>query len=219
MTINNRGFISDNWARTVRLNYEDDKTLSKYDFYNDKVLNELKYYNPKGDFNQVTPYTENILVGEKYFSGLGCEFLPDVAEMIEDYNQLPNLRKIGVAALAFIVILLILSFIFQFLYFKEKKKLMLIIVFIMTICSFLAFILLLSHLIISRGAYDKILAYQNGCKNNPYSQSYNRQYTSTMEIDYLYSLFYIRTFGGVTLLVVLGNLGSLALMLLTCRCW
>lgn len=217
--IQERIFWFDNWARTVKLNAPDDVMFTKMDFYDKNVLNEIKYYNQDGKFNLNTPFTENVLLAEKYFSGLGCADLPDPKEMVENYTQLPNLRKIGIALLAFIVIVVLLTFIHQMCFFKQNKKIMLIMVFVMTLFSFLAFITGLAHLIISRGSYDKILAYQENCKNNLKTTGFNDQSTSTMELDYLYSLYYIRTLGGLTLIVVLGNLGSLVLHLLTCKCW
>jgi len=214
-----RTFYFDNWSRSFNINLDSDMKLSKYDFYDKSILNEIAYYTDNQNFIKVSPYTQNVLIAERYFSGLGCEFLPDPNDMVKSYSQLPILTNLAKATLAMSVCLVVLSYGFQFCYNKEKKNLMLVSAFLMAFFSLVSFTLLLAHLIISRASYDKIMAYQQNCKNNVNSVSFDYQVTSTMEIDYLYSIYYVRTLGGLTLLVQLGNLGALALFILTCKCW
>ncbi len=212
-----RAFYADNYVRTFKITKDIKRFESKGDFYPPEVLSKIKTYTK--NFIQKTNHIDNILVGERYFSGLGCSFLKDPKKFAKEYNHLPLMRTLAIGGVALIFLIVIFSMFYQCCWCKGNKNCMLILTFIMAGFSLIVFILYLVYMIIARTSYDKIVKYQDKCQNQWESRTYDFQQSSTMELEYTFYLYVLRQLGGICCIIGLANFGTFLLYILACRCW
>jgi hypothetical protein len=175
-------FYKDDFKRTERINFIEDTSVSKNDFYTKKIIEYYDGIKVKFSDVSVREKIEPILIYEKYFSGIACEKLDNPGIFIQNFKNNKTVRVFSIFGIL-IESLCGVAYIFYFiLKKKESPRYLTLTLLSIIILKGLHIFLSFTSTVVAANTFSYLDKFQRSCQKN--TNMFNFSTTNLMEIAF-----------------------------------
>jgi hypothetical protein len=168
--------FNDNYKRTTKINTNPD--VSRDDFYSQEVKDKVK--SQTGVTNFIDNPFDPVLVYQKYFYGIGCNYKTDPTTHLNELQTGAFIRKLSIGTLITQCLTQLMLVVYIFFKVKDNNRLVSLCIFLIMGAVGVTLFLSITAMITARNSYNYFNSYDFWCQTD----FKGHRYESPLEVQY-----------------------------------